>query len=322
LGPLALERQKPLPLPGPAPEHGGRATLRRSLSLEGGAWMRGLDHLVLTVRDLDAAEARFRALGFTLTPRAHHPFGTSNNLAIFDGNFLELLGVSDPAKIPGHEAGRFSFGQHTVEFLKRGEGLSFIVLDTADARADHREFQARRIATFEPVDFSRGAKQPDGSDRTVSFTICFALPPDPAPPHFVCQQRHPPENFWRPEYQAHDNTARRISEVVLRADGSEGLAPFYAALFGREALQESADGLVVRTGRGRISALTPAALRRRFGFEGARDGAIVAMRFAVADLGRAERSLAAGGASFTRADGALRVAPEHGFGALLEFAAQ
>ena len=55
--------------------------------------MRGLDHLVLTVRDLDAAEARFRALGFTLTPRAHHPFGTSNNLAIFDG-LVELFRAS------------------------------------------------------------------------------------------------------------------------------------------------------------------------------------------------------------------------------------
>jgi hypothetical protein len=283
--------------------------------------MRGLDHLVLSVRDLDAAESRFRALGFTLTPRAHHPFGTANNLAIFGGNFLELLGVDDPAKIPGHEAGRFSFGQHAVEFLKRGEGVSFIVLDTPDARGDHREFQAKRIATFEPVDFSRGAKQPDGSDRTVSFTICFALPPDPAPPHFVCQQRHPPENFWRPEYQAHENGARRISEVVLRADGSEGLAPFYAALFGREALRQGPDDLQVRTGRGRISALTPAALRRRFGFEGARDGAIVAMRFAVADLEKAERRLAAAGVPISHTPDGLRVAPEQGFGALLEFAA-
>lgn len=284
--------------------------------------MRGLDHLVLTARDLDAAEARFRALGFTLTPRAHHPFGTSNHLAIFEGNFLELLGVSAPEKIPDHEAGRYSFGQHTVEFLKRGEGLSFIVLDTADARADHRAFQAAGVSTFEPVDFSRGARQPDGSDRTVSFTICFALPPDPAPPHFVCQQRHPPENFWRPEYQAHGNGAGRISEVVLRADQAGRLAPFYAALFGRDALEESADGLVVRTGRGRISALTPAALANRFGFEGAHDGAIVAMRFAVADLARAEAALAAGRTPFRRANRTLQVAPEHGFGALLEFAAE
>lgn len=285
--------------------------------------MRGLDHLVLTVRDLEAAEARFRALGFTLTPRAHHPFGTSNNLAIFDGNFLELLGVSAPEKIPGHEAGRFSFGQHTLEFLRRGEGLSFVVLDTADARADHRAFQASGVPTFEPVDFSRGAAQPDGTERTVSFTICFALPPEPAPPHFVCQQRHPPENFWRPEYQRHANGARQIAEVTLRADAPERLAPFYAALFGRDAVAEHDDGLSVRTGRGLIAALRPAALRRRFGTEGPRDGAIIGMRFAVAELRQAERSLGASGVPFARAaDGGLRVAPEHAFGAFLEFSAE
>ena len=285
--------------------------------------MRGLDHLVLAVRDLDAAEKRYRALGFTITPRAHHPFGTSNNLAVFDGNFLELLGVSEPTKIPAHAANRFSLGQRTVEFLKSGEGLAFIVLDTEDARADHAAFQAAGLATFEPVDFSRAAPQPDGSERAVAFTICFALPPEPAPPHFVCQQRHPPENFWRAELQRHENGARRIVEVVLRADGAEGLAPFYAALFGKEALSEGADGLVVRTGRGRICALRPDALRRRFGFEGARDGAVVAMRLAVADLGRVERLLADRGVPFSRAgDGALRVAPEDACGAALEFAAE
>lgn len=284
--------------------------------------MRGLDHLVLAVRDLDAIEARYRALGFTLTPRAHHPFGTSNNLAIFDGNFLELLGVSAPAKIPEHEAGRFSLGRHTASFLERGEGLSCIVLDTADARADHRTFQAAGLATFEPLYFSRGATQPDGSERTVSFTIAFALPPAPAPVHFVCQQRHPPENFWRPEYQRHENGATQIAEVALRADRPAALVPFYAALFGSAAVAETGDGLVVGAGRGRISALTSAALVRRFGLAGAHDGAIVATRFAVSDLSASRRRLERSGAPLAEADGALRVAPEHAGGALLEFAAR
>jgi len=282
--------------------------------------MRGLDHLVLTVRDLDATEARYRALGFNLTPRAHHPFGTSNNLAIFDGNFLELLGVSAPEKIPDPEPGRYSFGGRTVAFLERGEGLSHIVLDTQDARADHRAFQAAGLATFEPLDFSRAATQPDGSDRTVSFSLCFALPPEPAPPHFVCQQRHPPENFWRPEYQRHENGAAQIAEVALRADRPAALAPFYAALFGPAAVAETADGLVVSTGRGRISALTAAALARRFGVAGAHDGAIVAMRFAVADPAATRRRLERSGVPLAEAEGALRIAPEHAGGALLEFA--
>jgi catechol 2,3-dioxygenase-like lactoylglutathione lyase family enzyme len=42
---------------------------------------RAIDHVVLAVRDLDRAAARYEQLGFTLTPRASHedrvlaPFG-------------------------------------------------------------------------------------------------------------------------------------------------------------------------------------------------------------------------------------------------------
>ena len=80
---------------------------------------RGIDHLVLTVRDLDCCEAFFRAVGFALTPRAHHPFGTSNNLAIFKDNFLELLAVTEPDKIPAQTDDRYSLGAHSVAFLER-----------------------------------------------------------------------------------------------------------------------------------------------------------------------------------------------------------
>lgn len=40
--------------------------------------MRGLNHLVLAGRDLDAMQTVYSRLGFTVTPRAQHPFGTGN----------------------------------------------------------------------------------------------------------------------------------------------------------------------------------------------------------------------------------------------------
>jgi hypothetical protein len=42
--------------------------------------MKGIDHLVLCGRDLEAMRARYKEMGFTLTPRAEHPFGTGNSL--------------------------------------------------------------------------------------------------------------------------------------------------------------------------------------------------------------------------------------------------
>ena len=210
---------------------------------------RGIDHLVLAVRDLDAAARFYGTLGFTLTPRAHHPFGTANNLAIFDGNFLEILGVEAPDKIPPHTPERFSFAAHNAAFLERREGLSFLVLDAVDAGADHREFLSRGLQTYEPVDFSRDAVQPDGSVETVSFTIVFAIDPAmPDAPVFVCQQ-YAPQHFWKPEYQAHANTTLGIAGLVVAAPRPADLAGFYAALFGETAITQGDDQLSVRTAR-------------------------------------------------------------------------
>ena len=41
---------------------------------------RGLDHIVHAVRDLDAAAAFYRRLGFTVSARNRHPWGTHNHI--------------------------------------------------------------------------------------------------------------------------------------------------------------------------------------------------------------------------------------------------
>ncbi|HET7133675.1 MAG TPA: VOC family protein, partial [Gammaproteobacteria bacterium] len=50
-----------------------------------------IDHAVIVVRDLDAAAARFRELGFTLTPRGFHSIGSQNHCIMFGSTYLELL---------------------------------------------------------------------------------------------------------------------------------------------------------------------------------------------------------------------------------------
>ena len=85
--------------------------------------MRGIDHLVLAGRDLEAMRTHYAGLGFTLTPPARHPFGTANSLVQFDRCFLELLTVADPTAIPEPTAGRFSFAAFNRDFLNAGRGL-------------------------------------------------------------------------------------------------------------------------------------------------------------------------------------------------------
>src|SRR5690349_24604484 len=102
---------------------------------------RKFDHLVLPVHDLDQARHFYASIGFTLTPLARHPFGTSNSLVQLQGNFLELLAVADPAAIPKPAVGKFSFAAFNDAFLKRHEGFSMLVLASKDAAADAVEFK-------------------------------------------------------------------------------------------------------------------------------------------------------------------------------------
>ena len=49
--------------------------------------MKGINHLVLTGRNLDALRAAYQGLGFTITPRGQHPFGTETQ----SSNFKALI---------------------------------------------------------------------------------------------------------------------------------------------------------------------------------------------------------------------------------------
>ncbi len=175
---------------------------------------RTLDHLVLCVRDLEQARASYAGLGFTLTPPATHPFGTANSLVQFAGsNFLELLALNDAARIPPHgPPDHFSFAAFNQAFLGRiGEGASMLVFASRDARADVAAFRARGLVTYAPFDFGRKAMLPDGREAQVGFSLAFVTHPEmPDAAFFTCQQRHPPELFWRPAYQRHANGAERL----------------------------------------------------------------------------------------------------------------
>jgi hypothetical protein len=130
-----------------------------------------------------------RTLDFALTPIGVHPFGTSNRLARFENNSVELLAVTDPAAIPACGPGQFSFAAHQRKFLATAEGMSMLALHSADAHADAARFSASGIGAYAPLDFGRDAVLPGGATARVQFSLAFAT--DPAMPgiaFFTCQQ--------------------------------------------------------------------------------------------------------------------------------------
>jgi catechol 2,3-dioxygenase-like lactoylglutathione lyase family enzyme len=177
---------------------------------------RVVDHVVLAVRDLDAAAAAYEAMGFTLTSQAQHPFGTGNRLALLDGDFIELLAVTQPGDISEAGDGAFSFGAYNRDFLGGREGMSMLALQSDDWQADRDEFEKKKLKTYWPFEFSRQAAQPDGSEVTVGFKLTFVT--DDAMPHmpfFTCHHQHTSEFFYKPQFQEHANGALRIMRVIV-----------------------------------------------------------------------------------------------------------
>jgi hypothetical protein len=284
---------------------------------------RRLDHLVICVRDLAQAALDWQTLGFGLTPTGVHPFGTSNRLAMFGNNFIELLAVTDAAAVPPAASGHFSFAAHNRDFLATGEGMSMLAMHSADAHADAARFKAHHIGAYAPFDFGRDAVLPGGGTARVAFSLAFAT--DAAMPgiaFFTCQQRHPPELFWKPEYQRHPNGALRVIEVVMSAPEPAAHRGFLERI--TESAAELAPGrLTVGDSGDRITVLGPAEMARRLpGLASEPAPRFCAARLAVTDLDATKRTLKNNGVDFEVSGAVLLVPPAASHGLALEFVEQ
>jgi 4-hydroxyphenylpyruvate dioxygenase-like putative hemolysin len=158
-----------------------------------------IDHVVIAVRDLDAAAASFRELGFTLTPRGFHSIGSQNHCIMFGSTYVELLAA--PLEHPWLDYYRRFLREH-------GDGLAAIALSTRDADAAYAELRARGVAAKPPMDLSRPVEGGVARFRLVQL--------DGAPGVFVCQHLTR-ELVWRREWQAHANGAADLAGVSLEA---------------------------------------------------------------------------------------------------------
>jgi catechol 2,3-dioxygenase-like lactoylglutathione lyase family enzyme len=285
---------------------------------------RGIDHLVIAVRDLDRARAAYERLGFTLTPEARHPFGTKNALVQLDGAFLELVAIAEPSLIPEPTAQRFSFAGFNRDFLTRQEGLSMLVLKSVDANLDQAAFATAGLTIFEPIRFERLARAPDGSERPVGFTLTFTVDRRLRDAGFFTCQHHNPGNFWRPDYQKHANGARRIASAVMVARDPADYHEFLTYFTARHDMISTSLGVEFDTGEGRIQVISPIAYRAEFGgqLEEPDPRRFLACSLVVADLAATRARLSDNRVEFTERLGRLIVSPAEACGVALAFAGE
>jgi hypothetical protein len=297
-----------------------RTTMK--LPVHGGPVMsRGIDHLVLCVQDLKKAADVYQRMGFTMTPQAQHPFGTGNILAQLDGWFLEVLSVTEPENIPKHDGEHFSFGAFNRDYLKSREGISMLVLDSTDETQDRAEYQSKGLHVFEPFEFKRLAKQPDGRSETVGFSLTFV--DDPALPDmafFTCKQWRP-DLFWKPDYQRHANGGLSIAETYVVTNTPEDAGKFLSA-YADASPQTEADGTIrVTTSRGDLVAMPPAAFAKMF--PGAiaddenRTAYFAGFKLQVSDLDATRACWAGNNINFVDNSDGIWIKPEYGFGCVI-----
>lgn len=272
---------------------------------------RGIDHLVIAVRDLDAARRSFERLGFTVAPSARHPFGTANAVVQFGSSYLELVSIHDAQLIPPARTGAFSFAGFNRDFLAKREGMSMLALKSMDAAADQADFEKHGLPVFEVLHFERMATGPDGVDRPVSFSVTFTREPRLKEAGFFTCQHHRPENFWRPEYQTHANGATAVAAAVLVARDPADFHAFMTVFSGKRDMSSTSFGVTFDMGDGAIEIVSPVGYEAWFGERSEPDPRrFLACRIEVADLGKTREVFAANGVAFRERRGAL-IVPSH-----------
>jgi len=285
---------------------------------------RGIDHLVLPIRDLDAAGAHYGAMGFQVGGRNRHPWGTENRIIQLPGAFLELIALGEAIRdIPpgGDDLSAPRFLRFIRRFLRdHGDGFAMLVLESTDAEADRAALDAVGIGGLEPFFFERTAERPDGSRVRVAFTLAFAESPAITDAGFFVCQQHEPQNFWNPAFQAHPNGATALGGVVMLAQDVRVPLGFLEAFSGARAACAGERNIAIVTPRGTIEAMTPACFSDVIGLEaGAGEGARLSAFKIFAPVEAMAARLEAANIAFVRHKKHLAVAAADNFGAALVF---
>ncbi len=273
--------------------------------------IKGIDHVVITTRDLDSAHDTFRRMGFALTPRGYHTLGSENHCVMFGQDYFELLMV--PQRLPGRE--------YYYDFARIGDGLAAVALKTDNARGAYGELTAAALAPSEPVDFSRPVQLPGGT-KAASFRIAqLKLEQTPGGQVFLCQH-FTRDVVWNPAYQVHPNTATGLAALAILSNDVAATAVAYERLFDVKA-KAIAEGLLINTGDTPIAVVSERALAKRLPgtwISARHQPCMAALFLRVADRDTAERVMRAGGLHPTRMpDGSVAVGAAEAHGVAIIF---
>ena len=281
---------------------------------------RSVDHLVLPVANIDTARRRYQALGFTIAPDGHHPFGTENCCIYFaDGTFLEPLGIAQRETCEDYakKGNAFIVNDQSYRFRRGNDGFSQLAIKSPDAKADRKLFKSAGISGGKTVRFSRQFEDRDGNEGKISFKLAFADDPrSPDTGFFACQVTSGPK-LYRSTLQHHAIGAMCLREVLLSEINPTDFQYFFQSFLNQRETQIDSFSLSLDAAGTQVSVMTPSGIEAFFGIEC--DRRERGMRFegfvlGVEDLEASGKLLSNNGVKFAQRHGRIIIPPAAGQG--------
>ena len=204
----------------------------------------GFDHIIIGVSDLASACGTYQKLGFTLSPQGRHiGWGTANYCIMFAGDYLELLGILDPAQFTNNLDKRLE---------EKGEGLLGVSYATEDADAAHARLSA--MGAGPPKDLKRLLDLPEGTVQPAFRLVHLPSESTPGAASFLCQHLSR-DLVWQTEWLEHANGACGVAAVTVRVGDLDQAQAAYGALLGPSAVSRMDAEVRIKVGGGEMRLL-------------------------------------------------------------------
>jgi hypothetical protein len=149
-----------------------------------------IDHVMICPPSLEQGIEAYTRIGFDIhLGGASSSQGTHNAIAFLEDDYLELASISDRAAYLAT-----SPGGGLADFLARGGGFRYVIVQSDDLAADVRAMQARGVEVREPTDGSR--RTPAGQLLRWKLAVlggatrcrCFSFSTSPRSPSDACSR--------------------------------------------------------------------------------------------------------------------------------------
>ncbi len=179
--------------------------------------LKGIDHFVIVVPELEAAIKSYGELGFTVVRGGKHNIGTHNALiALADGSYIELIAFLTP--VTGHP---------WYDAMSKSGGIVDFCAQTDDLVADVATFRRAGISINDPNGMTRD--RPDG--YRLSWVLSIPNAPFNGSVPFLIKDETPRDERV-PRERTHRNGVTGLANLVLAVADAAKVTEWYRTITG------------------------------------------------------------------------------------------